>query len=411
MDTPVLISHKTAWLIHHAPRESGSSRRTTRLPDRCAGPLYPATHRAHSAGTYRLRHSVHHAQDYRHLRSICFRANSRQRCHLPRSRPKPTLRPYCRAYARHLYHRRSLHLRARCRVDGQDRIPRSMVTKFAATIAWGSISLTLTLSNQPPPPRTKLSNYSIGTLANPAPHAPDSRSDTSTTTQPRPWRPHRPSPSHSQQAKAALVSEASNSTNRSEIPQRLWHCTKARTLKIDALVTYQRRELGIEYKGGFHDETERKGADAEREAVLAQMGYRIVTLTSAQFANQLAFHRAMNSIREALGMPAARMPSTSESRTNCARHLSATGRARRAKTHLPSSVIPARPNQNMYITLQNRHFLTSLKADVHVWYLRPHPVPTVYRAIGSPRPPTMYYVRALSKPTIKRTPSCPSSLL
>ena len=33
------------------------------------------------------------------------------------------------------------------------------------------------------------------------------------------------------------------------------------------------------------------------------MGYRIVTLTSAQFASQLAFHRAMNNIREALGMP------------------------------------------------------------------------------------------------------------
>lgn len=88
-----------------------------------------------------------------------------------------------------------------------------------------------------------------------------------------------------------------------EIPKCLWHCTKARTLKIDALITYKRRELGIEYKGGFHDETDRKGADAEREAVLAQMGYRIVTLTSAQFSNQLAFHRAMNSIREALGMP------------------------------------------------------------------------------------------------------------
>ena len=88
-----------------------------------------------------------------------------------------------------------------------------------------------------------------------------------------------------------------------EIPQGLWHCAKARTLKIDVLVTYKRRELGIEYKGGFHDEFERKGADAEREAVLAQMGYRIVTLTSAQFGNQLAFHRAMNNIREALGMP------------------------------------------------------------------------------------------------------------
>lgn len=88
-----------------------------------------------------------------------------------------------------------------------------------------------------------------------------------------------------------------------EIPKNLWHCTKARTLKIDAFITYQRKELGIEYKGGFHDEDERKGADAEREAILAQMGYRIVTLTSAQFGSQLAFHRAMNNIREALGMP------------------------------------------------------------------------------------------------------------
>ena len=130
-----------------------------------------------------------------------------------------------------------------------------------------------------------------------------------------------------------------------EIPQRLWHCTKARTLKIDTLVTYQRRELGIEYKGGFHDEVERKGADAEREAVLAQMGYRIVTLTSAQFASQLAFHRAMNNIREALGMPRCTDAEHQRSKTNCARHLSATGRARRAKTCLPSSGISAPQHQ------------------------------------------------------------------
>lgn len=88
-----------------------------------------------------------------------------------------------------------------------------------------------------------------------------------------------------------------------EIPDRLWHCTKARTLRIDTLITCRRKKLGIEYKGGFHDEAERKGADAEREAVLGQMGYRIISLTSVQFCSQLAFHRSMNSIREALGMP------------------------------------------------------------------------------------------------------------
>lgn len=79
--------------------------------------------------------------------------------------------------------------------------------------------------------------------------------------------------------------------------------------------------------------------------------------------------------------------------------------------HAPHHVQSRSKNPNMYITLQKRHFSTSLEADVHVWCLRPHPVPTVYRAIGSPRPPTMYYVRALSKPATKRTPSCPSSPL
>ena len=124
-----------------------------------------------------------------------------------------------------------------------------------------------------------------------------------------------------------------------EIPQRLWHCTKARTLKIDALITYKRRELGIEYKGGFHDEFERKGADAEREAVLSQMGYRIVTLTSAQFGSSSPSPR-MNNIREALGMPRCTDTGTRENKTNYARHLSATGKAYETRRHLPNSAAP-----------------------------------------------------------------------
>ena len=79
--------------------------------------------------------------------------------------------------------------------------------------------------------------------------------------------------------------------------------------------------------------------------------------------------------------------------------------------HAPHHVQSRSKNPNMYITLQKRHFSTSLEADVHVWCLRPHPVPTVYRAIGPPGPPNMYYVRALSKPATQRTPSCPSSPL
>ena len=56
-------------------------------------------------------------------------------------------------------------------------------------------------------------------------------------------------------------------------------------------------------------------------------------------------------------------------------------------------------------------FSTSLEADVHVWCLRPRPVPTVCRGIRARCPPTMYYVRALSKLATQRTPSCPSSPL
>lgn len=79
--------------------------------------------------------------------------------------------------------------------------------------------------------------------------------------------------------------------------------------------------------------------------------------------------------------------------------------------HAPHHVQSRSKNPNMYITLQKRHFSTSLEADVHVWDLWPRPVPTVCRAMGSQSPPTMYYVRALSKLAIRRIPSCPSSPL
>lgn len=51
-----------------------------------------------------------------------------------------------------------------------------------------------------------------------ATHARDLRSDTSTTTLPRPWKARRPLPFHSRRAKAALASEVSSSISPSRSP-------------------------------------------------------------------------------------------------------------------------------------------------------------------------------------------------
>lgn len=215
MDTPVLISHKTAWLVHHAPRNL----------------VQAVAQRDYQIGVRGLSTQQRIARIRQALTD----------CGIPSTMLKTIDISVVFAFERIRTNGVTCHvLGQNLPYDHIDELtPGIFITdeaftfvlaaewmdrieyleygyEVAATIAWGSIPLTLTLSNQPPPPRTKLSSYSIGTLANPAPHAPDSRSDTSTTTQPRPWRPHRPSPSRSQQAKAALVSEVSNSTNRSK---------------------------------------------------------------------------------------------------------------------------------------------------------------------------------------------------
>lgn len=89
---------------------------------------------------------------------------------------------------------------------------------------------------------------------------------------------------------------------RVDIPPEQRICTKSEYFDVDVRIQRKHKMLAIEYKGGHHDEAERKGSDAEREAVLAALGYRVISLTSEQFANQLSLHRAFNSICSYLGI-------------------------------------------------------------------------------------------------------------
>lgn len=211
MDTPVLISHKTAWLIHHAPRNL----------------VQAVAQRDYQIGVRGLSTQQRIARIRQALTD----------CGIPSTMLKTIDIPVVFAFER---------IRANgvtCHVLGQnlpyDHIveltPGIFITDEAFTFVlaaeWmdrieyleygyevcGDYRMGLNLSDPyTEQPATTSKDEIVELLDRQAPHAPDSRSDTSTTTQPRPWRPHRPSPSHSQQAKAALVSEASNSTNRSK---------------------------------------------------------------------------------------------------------------------------------------------------------------------------------------------------
>lgn len=302
MDTPVLISHKTAWLVHHAPRNL----------------VQAVAQRDYQIGVRGLSTQQRIARIRQALTD----------CGIPSTMLKTIDISVVFAFER---------IRTNgvtCHVLGQN-LPYDHIDELTPGIFITDEAFTFVLAAEwmdrieyleygyevcgdyrmglnPSDPYTEqpattskdeIVELLDRTLANPAPHAPDSRSDTSTTTQPRPWRPHRPSPSRSQQAKAALASEVSNSTNRSKSLNVSGIAQKPDRSKSTLLLLISAENSASNIRAVFTTRPSAKGADAEREAVLVQMGYRIVTLTSAQFASQLAFHRAMNSIREALGMP------------------------------------------------------------------------------------------------------------
>lgn len=257
MDTPVLISHKTAWLVHHAPRNL----------------VQAVAQRDYQIGVRGLSTQQRIARIRQALTD----------CGIPSTMLKTIDISVVFAFER---------IRTNgvtCHVLGQN-LPYDHIDELTPGIFITDEAFTFVLAAEwmdrieyleygyevcgdyrmglnPSDPYTEqpattskdeIVELLDRTLANPAPHAPDSRSDTSTTTQPRPWRPHRPSPSRSQQAKAALAIRGIELNKPLEIPQRLWHCTKARSLKNRRSCYLSAQRTRHRYKGGFHDETERK---------------------------------------------------------------------------------------------------------------------------------------------------------
>lgn len=93
---------------------------------------------------------------------------------------------------------------------------------------------------------------------------------------------------------------------RVDMPPERKTMTSSPYFEIDLLA--RGRKDGAEYDGSDHTQPERRAHDAERLAALTSMGYRIVTLTQAQFASQLKLHRALNAIARQFGLASDESP-------------------------------------------------------------------------------------------------------
>ena len=89
---------------------------------------------------------------------------------------------------------------------------------------------------------------------------------------------------------------------RIDIPDEFRNLTTSSYFEVDIFAP--RRNAGVEYDGGTHEEATRRAHDVERLATLNAMGVSVQTLTKSQFANQLAFHRAMNAVARMFGCKA-----------------------------------------------------------------------------------------------------------
>lgn len=87
---------------------------------------------------------------------------------------------------------------------------------------------------------------------------------------------------------------------RVDIPLKHKKCSANGHFEIDILAQTQR--FAIEYDGQYHNEFLRRAHDAERLSVLRLMGYQTQTITAAQFSSQLSLNRSLNAICQTLGL-------------------------------------------------------------------------------------------------------------
>lgn len=71
---------------------------------------------------------------------------------------------------------------------------------------------------------------------------------------------------------------------------------------LEADIFAAKRRVDVEYDGGDHAELDRRTHDSDRTSAFAAMGISQRTITARHFAHQLEFHRAMNGIAQLLGV-------------------------------------------------------------------------------------------------------------
>ena len=87
---------------------------------------------------------------------------------------------------------------------------------------------------------------------------------------------------------------------RIDVPEKVRSITTSEYLEVD--VYAPKKKVGIEYDGEVHAAGLQRARDAERLSVLAAMGIRMHVVTGHQFSGQLALHRALNAIAHDLGV-------------------------------------------------------------------------------------------------------------
>ncbi len=88
--------------------------------------------------------------------------------------------------------------------------------------------------------------------------------------------------------------------HRIDVPQRLRKTSSSRYLELDLFSPSER--VAIEYDGIEHSKLGRRTHDADRAGTLGLLGIRVRTITSQHFARKLEMHRALNGIATMLGI-------------------------------------------------------------------------------------------------------------
>lgn len=87
--------------------------------------------------------------------------------------------------------------------------------------------------------------------------------------------------------------------HRVDMPASMRTAFSSSFLELD--LYFPKAGLALEYDGESHAELKRRTHDADRVAALSMLGIRVRTITSRHFSHKLEMHRALNGIAQLLG--------------------------------------------------------------------------------------------------------------